>query len=185
MGRIFPAFAISVATTVSIVTMFSIVTVACLLPFDALAKEKPMKIWSPAFAEKAKIPSQYTCDGRDENPPLEIEGVPANAKSLALIVDDPDAPAGTWVHWVIWNIDTGTRKIAAGSVPKGAREGVNDFRKNAYGGPCPPSGTHRYFFRLYALDEPLDLPAKTTKADLERAMKAHIVGRAETIGLYR
>jgi Raf kinase inhibitor-like YbhB/YbcL family protein len=173
MERVFPVFVISV------------VGIACLLSFNAIAKEKPVKIWSPAFAENAKIPAQYTCDGQDKSPPLEIEDVPSNARSLAIIVDDPDAPAGTWVHWVLWNIDPATKKVAAGSAPKGAREGVNDFGKNGYGGPCPPSGTHRYFFKLYALDGPLDLPAKTTKADLERAMKRHIVGQAKMIGLYR
>jgi len=161
------------------------VIAACLLPLNAASAEKPMRIWSPAFAENAKIPSQYTCDGQDVNPPLYVEHVPSNARSLALIVDDPDAPAGTWVHWVMWNIDGSTREIAGGSVPKGAFEGINDFRKNGYGGPCPPSGTHRYFFKLYALDTILDLPKKAVKADLERAMKTHIVGQAEMVGRYR
>lgn len=163
----------------------STVAVACLLSLNAIAKERPIKITSPAFAENAKIPAQYTCDGQDKSPPLNVEDVPSNARSLALIVDDPDAPGGTWVHWVLWNIDAGTREIATGSLPKNAVQGINDFKKNGYGGPCPPSGTHRYFFKLYALDTLLDLPKKTTKADLERAMKAHIVGQAEIIGRYR
>jgi Raf kinase inhibitor-like YbhB/YbcL family protein len=172
MGRVLPLFLV-------------LFTVACLSSLNAAAKEKPMKISSPAFAANAKIPAEYTCDGQDKNPPLEIEGVPSNAKSLAIIVDDPDAPAGTWVHWVLWNVDTATRKIETGSVPKGAKQGVNDFKKNGYGGPCPPSGSHRYFFKLYALDTGLDLPGKTAKADLERAMKGHVIAQAETIGRYR
>lgn len=157
----------------------------CLLSLNVMAKEGPMRIWSPAFAENAKIPAPYTCDGQDKSPPLNVEGVPTDARSLALIVDDPDAPGGTWVHWVLWNIDKGTQSIPAGSASKGAKEGINDFRKTGYGGPCPPSGTHRYFFKLYALDTVLNLPEKTTKADLERAMKTHIVGQAEMIGRYR
>jgi Raf kinase inhibitor-like YbhB/YbcL family protein len=173
MGRVLPVFVISLAGA------------ACLLSLNVVARERPLKIWSPAFAENAKIPAPYTCDGQDKSPPLNVEEVPPNARSLALIVDDPDAPGGTWVHWVVWNIDGGTREIAAGAVPKGAKSGINDFRKNGYGGPCPPSGTHRYIFKLYALDTLLDLPGKAVKGDLEKAMKGHIVGRAETIGRYR
>ncbi len=155
-----------------------------LLLSGVLAKEGFMRIWSPAFAENSRIPVQYTCDGADMSPPLLIEGVPENAKSLVLIADDPDAPGGTWVHWLVWDIDPKTRNWAAGTLPKGAIQGFNSFRKNDYGGPCPPSGTHRYFFKLYALDAKLDLPSRKQKADLEKAMKDHIVGRAETVGTY-
>lgn len=144
-----------------------------------------MNISSPAFEENGKVPKRHTCDGENTSPPLIIAGVPAGAASLALIVDDPDAPAGTWVHWVVWGIGAGTREIKAGSLPAGAVQGVNSFRKNNYGGPCPPSGSHRYFFKLYALDAALSLDPKATKADLERAMKGHVVAEAQTMGRYR
>jgi len=135
-----------------------------------------LKLSSTAFKHNDSIPSKYTCDGADVNPPLVIENAPLTAKSLALIVDDPDAPAGNWVHWVVWNIDPTTSEIRENTVPSGAQQGINDFRKHDYGGPCPPSGTHRYFFKLYALDMMLSLGPKTNKAELERAMKGHIVG---------
>ncbi len=144
-----------------------------------------LTISSTAFKNNEMIPGEYTCDGKDVNPPLAIEGVPENAKSLALIVDDPDAPRGTWVHWVMWDIDPKTREIAEGSGTDGARQGLNDFRKFEYGGPCPPSGTHRYFFKLYALDAPLGLKKGASKAELEKAMKGHVIAQAEMIGLYR
>ncbi len=162
-----------------------VLTSLFLLSFHVRAKEGPMKISSPAFEENSKVPKQYTCDGENTSPPLTIADVPAGAKSLALIVDDPDAPGGTWVHWVVWHIDAGTREIKAGSLPEGAVQGVNSFRKNNYGGPCPPSGSHRYFFKLYALDRALNFDPKATKTDLERAMKGHVVAEAQTIGRYR
>jgi len=145
----------------------------------------PLKITSLAFKHNEHIPAKYTCDGADVNPALAIENVPAGAKSLALIVDDPDAPAGTWVHWVVWNISPDTREIKERAVPSGASQGMNDFRKRNYGGPCPPSGTHRYFFKLYALDTVLNLGTDSTKAALERAMQDHILAQAEFIGLYK
>jgi Raf kinase inhibitor-like YbhB/YbcL family protein len=144
-----------------------------------------LKISSTAFSHNGMIPPKYTCDGQDLSPQLAIDGVPENAKSLALIVDDPDAPAGTWVHWLVWNIDPKTGNIAEGAVPAGAQQGRNDFRRPDYGGPCPPSGTHRYFFKLYALDTVLTLGRGATKADLERSMQGRIIARAELIGLYR
>ena len=144
-----------------------------------------LRISSRAFKHNEMIPSKYTCDGEDVNPPLAIEGVPENTKSLALIADDPDAPRGTWVHWVVWNIDPKTKEIPERSIPKGAAQGMTDFRKQGYGGPCPPSGTHRYFFKLYALDAVLKPGNSATKADLEGSMKGHILDHAETIGLYR
>ena len=142
-------------------------------------------ISSTAFEYNGAIPSRYTCDGIDINPPLHIANVPAGTKSLALIVDDPDAPMGIWVHWVVWNIDPATPEIKENEVPAGAAEGVNDFRKHNYGGPCPPSGTHRYFFTLYALDTRLDPGAHANKATLEKAMKGHILGQAELMGTYK
>jgi Raf kinase inhibitor-like YbhB/YbcL family protein len=144
-----------------------------------------IKISSSAFDHKGLMPSKYTCDGIDVNPLLALDNIPSGAKSLALIVDDPDAPRGMWVHWVVWNIDPGTEEIKENSVPAGANQGTNDFGKRDYGGPCPPSGTHRYFFKLYALDTKLSLGPDTTKAALEAAMKGHIIAQAEIIGLYK
>jgi Raf kinase inhibitor-like YbhB/YbcL family protein len=148
-------------------------------------KETQMKISSTAFGHNGQIPTKYTCDGPDVTPPLRFEGAPSTAKSLALIVDDPDAPAGTWVHWLVWNIDPKTSEMAENSVPKGAAQGKNDFGNHAYGGPCPPSGTHRYFFKLYALDTKLDISTNATKATLESSMKGHILAEAQLIGLYK
>ncbi len=144
-----------------------------------------LQFTSRAFPDNGMIPSEYTCDGADGNPPLTIRNVPANSRSLALIVDDPDAPRGTWVHWVLWNIGPGTTEIPSKSVPGGALQGTNDFGKQGYGGPCPPSGTHRYFFKLYALDISPALKSGSTKARLEEAMKGHIIEKAELLGLYR
>ncbi|MBI2426304.1 MAG: YbhB/YbcL family Raf kinase inhibitor-like protein [Candidatus Kerfeldbacteria bacterium] len=143
-----------------------------------------MKLISSAFEHNQTIPSTYTCDGRDVNPPLAIADVPANTKSLALIVDDPDAPAGTWVHWVVWNIDPHITEITENSVPSGATEGTTSFGKTGYGGPCPPSGTHRYFFKLAALDRALELSFNATAADLEHAMDGHVLASAERMGVY-
>jgi hypothetical protein len=148
-------------------------------------KMTKLKITSPAFVTNGYIPARFTCDGNDVNPPLEIAHVPAEAKSLALIVDDPDAPVGMWVHWVVWNIDPATREIAEDNVPLTAIQGKNDWKRNSYGGPCPPSGVHRYFFKLYALDTRLNLVTGTTKTDLEKAMHGHILADAELIGLYK
>jgi Raf kinase inhibitor-like YbhB/YbcL family protein len=158
-----------------------------LLFYSPLMEAAPMStltISSPAFQHNGRIPAKYTCDGADINPPLVIVNSSPGAKSLALIVDDPDAPRGTWVHWVVWNIGPDIKEITEHTVPSGASVGMNDFRKRSYGGPCPPSGIHRYFFKLYALDITLVLASSTTKADLERAMKGHILGQAELIGLY-
>jgi hypothetical protein len=155
---------------------------------DLHAEERTMDMMlltSQAFPQNGMIPSEYTCDGADGNPPLTIRNVPSKSRSLALIVDDPDAPRGTWVHWVVWNIGVDTTEIPAKSVPAGSLQGTNDFGKQSYGGPCPPSGTHRYFFKLYALDASPALKAGATKAQLEEAMKGYILGKAELVGLYR
>lgn len=141
-------------------------------------------ITSPAFRHEGRIPSPYTCDGEDINPSLEISGVPEGTKSLALIVDDPDAPRGDWVHWLVWNIAPHTATIAEDSVPAGSTEGTTDFNRTGWGGPCPPSGTHRYFFKLYALDVVLDLDASASKHDLEQAMESHIIDEAVLMGKY-
>lgn len=144
---------------------------------------------SSAFKEGEAIPKQYGCKGADISPPLEWSGVPADAKSLGLIVDDPDAPMGTWVHWVIFNIPPKATGLpedvpAKDSLPDGAIQGKNDFRNIGYGGPCPPGGTHRYFFKLYALDTVLELKAGSSKADLLNTMKGHILGEGQLMGRY-
>lgn len=144
-----------------------------------------MIISTPAFKNGEKIPSKYTCDGENINPPLEISDIPKNAKSLVLIMDDPDSPSGTWLHWSVWNIDPATKKIDENSVPIGAVEGKTSFNINGYGGPCPHSGTHRYFFKLYALDCTLELSSEADKATLEKAMMDHILAKAELMGLYK
>ena len=144
-----------------------------------------MKISSPTFEANQMIPSKYTCDGENINPPLQIADVPSAAKSLVLISDDPDAPMGTWVHWTAWNISPETKEIGENSAPIGAVEGITSFGNKGYGGPCPPSGTHRYFFKLYALDAMLDLSAGTTKSQLESEIAKHELARTELIGTYK
>ena len=146
---------------------------------------------SSAFADGSPIPSKYTCDGNDVSPPLNWSGVPQGTKSLALICDDPDAPAGTWVHWVLYDIPATTDELPAGvpateTLSSGARQGLNDFRRVGYGGPCPPRGNpHRYFFRLYALAARLDLKTRATKADVVRAMQGHLLAEAQLMGKYQ
>lgn len=143
-----------------------------------------MKITSPAFANQESIPEKYTCDGADISPPLEFSDIPEDAESLALIVDDPDAPAGTWVHWTVWNISPDTTGIAEDSVPEDAQEGMTDFGQPGYGGPCPPSGEHRYFFKLYALDTELELDSSAGKKQLLDAMEGHKLAESELVGAY-
>ncbi len=142
---------------------------------------KELVITSPVFENNGFIPAKYTCDGEDVNPPLKIESIPEETQSLVLIVDDPDAPMGTWDHWVVWNIPP-TDKIEENSVP--GTEGLNDFNRHSYGGPCPPSGTHRYFFKVYALDTKLYLDPNSRKKDVERSMERHILARGEILGRY-
>lgn len=142
-----------------------------------------MQIESPAFEANQIIPKKFTCDGEDLSPPLNIQDIPKGAKSLVLIVDDPDAPRGTFTHWLAWNIDPSSSSLPEGaSVPS---QGRNDFGELDYRGPCPPKGEHRYFFKLYALDTKLDLASGSSKKQLEDAMKGHIIGKAELIGLYQ
>ncbi|MHC1569627.1 MAG: YbhB/YbcL family Raf kinase inhibitor-like protein [Candidatus Syntropharchaeales archaeon] len=140
-----------------------------------------MRLTSTAFEEGGMIPSRYTCDGEDINPPLKIEEVPEGAVTLVLIVDDPDAPMGTWDHWLVWNIPI-ISTIEENSVP--GVQGKNSWGRNDYGGPCPPSGTHRYFFKLYAIDTTLDIGENSTKEDLESAMEGHILSHTHLVGLY-
>lgn len=150
-----------------------------------------MKLTSSAFADRAPIPQRYTCQGQNVSPPLHIEAVPAAAKSLALIMSDPDAPdpaapKRTWVHWLVYDLPPGTAVLAEGvrALPKGARSGKNDWGATAYGGPCPPIGRHRYFFRLHALDRTLPELHAPTRAELEDALEGHVIATAELMGTY-
>ena len=143
---------------------------------------KELTIRSTAFQHNSLIPKKYTCDGQEVNPPLTIEGIPKEAKRLALLIEDPDASSGTFDHWVVWNIPPQTTKISENSVP--GTEGRNSSSQSGYASPCPPSGTHRYFFKVYALDIELSLSVESTKKDLENAMQGHIVAKGELIGLY-
>lgn len=143
-----------------------------------------MQIISLAFQNNSKISSKYTCDGENVSPPLEFSDVPKDAESLVLIVADPDAPSKVWVHWVVFNINPSTKEVRENSIPQGGIEGMTDFGEPGYGGPCPPSGVHRYFFKLYALDGLLDLPQGTTKDQIEETVRGHIIDKTDLIGLY-
>jgi Raf kinase inhibitor-like YbhB/YbcL family protein len=151
-----------------------------------------MNVASTAFQNQGTIPAFYTCQGRDVSPPLSWDPVPSEAKSIAIVADDPDAPdpqapKRTWVHWVVFNLPPQTRSLpenaAAQGLPPGAKQAMNDWKKPTYGGPCPPIGRHRYFFKVYALNTMLD-PAIATKSDLEKAMQGHIVGSGQIVGTY-
>lgn len=144
-----------------------------------------MKITSPAFEDKGKIPVKYTCQGDDINPELNIEDIPEGTESLVLIIDDPDAPMGTWIHWVVWNIPV-VDKISENSCPGEAVEGLNSFKKHEYGGPCPPEGEeHRYYFKVFALDTKLNIDEESKVGDVEEAMEGHILEKAELMGQYK
>jgi Raf kinase inhibitor-like YbhB/YbcL family protein len=144
-----------------------------------------MKLTCSAFAECATIPTRYTADGADVSPPLQWNATPAGTASFALICDDPDAPRGTWVHWVLFNLPADLRELPEGVARDVGREGMNDFKSLGYGGPSPPKGKpHRYFFKLYVLDAMLELPEGATKAQLEHAMKGHVLASAQIMGTY-
>ena len=148
-----------------------------------------ISISAEAFQSGGAIPEEYTCDGSDVSPALSWRGIPSNAKSIALIMDDPDAPMGTFVHWVLFNIPSDTTKLPRG-VPEnrtlndGSSQGITDFGRTGYGGPCPPGGTHRYYFRVYALDTMLDLQPGSSRKQLENAMKGHVLAQGELMGKY-
>lgn len=149
-----------------------------------------MKLTSSAFSDDAMIPVRYTCTGDDFSPPLAWSDIPAGAKSLALIADDPDAPAGTWVHWVAFNLPVTAAGFPQGIkdeklLPGGGTQGTNSWRRIGYGGPCPPSGTHRYFFKLYALDTTLSLGNNAAAKDLQAAMKGHILAETQLTGRFK
>jgi Raf kinase inhibitor-like YbhB/YbcL family protein len=152
-------------------------------------KKMQIKVKSTAFEEGGKIPKQYTCDSSDVSPPLAWSAIPEGTKSIALICDDPDAPMGTWVHWVLFNLPPDVKELpenvpAKKKLENGAIHGINDFRNLGYGGPCPPSGTHRYYFKVYALDTQINLKAGITKGQLLKAMKGHILAEGQLMGKY-
>jgi Raf kinase inhibitor-like YbhB/YbcL family protein len=153
----------------------------------------PLTLTSPAFTAGGEIPAQHTCEGADVSPPLEWSGAPGRVKSMALVVDDPDAPDPkaprmTYVHWVLYNLPPGTTRLpedaARGGLPAGTLEGTNDWKRTGYGGPCPPIGRHRYFHKLYALDAMLPDLGRPTKAQLEKAMEGHVLEKTELMGTY-
>lgn len=148
-----------------------------------------IRVTSSAFAEGGSIPSKYTCDGANVSPPLKWTSIPEGTRSIALIADDPDAPRGTWVHWVVYDLPASLRELPEGVPPdrtmaNGGKQGTNDFGKIGYGGPCPPSGTHRYFFKVYALDRALGLAPGATKAQLLKAMEGHVLAEGQLMGKY-
>ena len=161
-------------------TSLAALAIAC---SAAAAEGGAMKVTSTAFTEGGNIPSKFTCDGSDTSPPLKVEGAPAEAKALLLVVDDPDAPSGLFTHWLVWNFDPKSGSIPEGSAP-GGTEGKNDFGKTGYGGPCPPSGSHRYYFRVYALDQPLNLKSGARRKEVDAAMKGHVIAQGELMGRY-
>jgi Raf kinase inhibitor-like YbhB/YbcL family protein len=153
---------------------------------DVQGQSEPeaLKVISPVFENNGNLPLRYTCDGKNINPPLMIENVPASGRSLALILDDLDAPRRSFVHWIVWNIDPATKDLKESATPGGAVVGKNDFGKRNYRGPCPPTRAHRYALKLYVLDVRLNLPGSSKKADLEKAMKGHILGDARLLVSY-
>ena len=146
--------------------------------FDVNAASS-ISITSPSFQAGGDIPAKFTCSGTNVSPELQISSVPNEAKSLVLIVDDPDAPRGLFTHWIVWNVDSKTTRVAENSSPTAGVQGINDFGKRNYGGPCPPSGTHRYFFKIFALDTKLELKPGARRAELDAAMRGHILAQGE------
>jgi Raf kinase inhibitor-like YbhB/YbcL family protein len=163
---------------------FATSLIILLLVNSATGSPSQMTITSPAFSAGGEIPAKFTCNGQSTSPELRISGTPPGAKTLVLIADDPDAPGGEFTHWLVWNIDPQTTRWAENSVPTGALQGTNDFSKKGYGPPCPPSGTHRYIFKIFALDRPLELKAGARRADVEGAMRGHVLAQGELIGRY-
>ena len=143
-----------------------------------------IQITSPDFQDQENLPARFTCDGVGVNPALSLTNIPPNTQSLVLIVDDPDAPAGTFTHWLVWNLDPHIKEIKSGELPAGASVGLNSGRQTNYYPPCPPSGTHRYFFQIFALDTRLSLPAGSSRDELEKACQNHIVDQAVLVGFY-
>ena len=168
--------------------MKTIIVVGCTFAAAAVvafaAGGTKVKISSPAFQEGGLIPEKFSKYGRNISPELQIEGAPAEAKSLVLVVDDPDAPVGLFTHWLVWNIDPKTTEIGEATAPSGVVQGKNDFGETGYGGPQPPSGTHRYFFKIFALDKTLDLKPGAKRQEVDAAMKGHIIAQGQLMGKY-
>lgn len=157
---------------------------------EVSADKMTIEVSSPAFAQDGMIPSKYTADGQNVSPPLAWQNIPAGTKSVALICDDPDAPGRTWVHWVMWNIPPDVNSLTENvphveTMPDGTKQGISDFKSTGYGGPAPPSGTHRYYFKVYALDISLNIPNTSTKPDLLKAMEGHILAEGRLMGKYK
>lgn len=177
---------------VAVTTILTVLVGSAVPNIEGSRREDKMKfkVNSHSFSDGADIPKKYTCDGGDVSPELHWTDQPPAAKSFALIVDDPDAPAGTWVHWVLFDLPGDAHDLPEGAgkrapLPSGAQQGTNDFKKAVYGGPCPPPGKpHRYFFKMYALDAKLSLKGSATKAEVENAMRGHIIGQGELVGRY-
>ncbi len=163
-----------------LLVLFVLLLAGCTTKNEVITMDT-LEVASPAFENNGFIPAKYTCQGEDINPPLVIKNIPEGTKSLVLFVDDPDAPMGTWVHWVVWNINI-TGEIKEDTIP--GVQGMNDFGRLDYGGPCPPSGVHRYFFKVYALDCLLDLPEGSSKKDVESAMQGHVLASGQLVGRY-
>ena len=178
---------------VVVATIFAFLVSFAVRNSEGSGREDAMKfkLNSHSFSDGEDIPKKYSCDGDDVSPELHWADQPPAAKSFALIVDDPDAPSGTWVHWVLFDLPGAAHDLPEGAgkgapLPSGAQQGTNDFKKTGYGGPCPPPGkSHRYFFKMYALDARLSLKASATKAEVEKAMQGHILGKGELVGRYR
>jgi Raf kinase inhibitor-like YbhB/YbcL family protein len=175
-------------------TLFLLLILLCGVGTICIAQKGDGKmtivVTSDAFKEGGMIPAEYTCDGKNISPPIKWQQVPKDAKSFALISDDPDAPIGIWVHWVMWNIPSDVNSLAQAiptvkELQNGTKQGINDFQQHGYGGPCPPGGTHRYYFKVYALDTMLDLPDRATKKDLVAEMKNHIIAEGSLMGKYQ
>lgn len=170
---------------VMLLTLAGVVTAAPAVAEEGDAMEADFAMTSPAFAAGQPIPVRFTADGANISPELHIARPPEGTASFALIMDDPDAPRGTWVHWVVWNIAADIRQIPEGTLPAGAVAGRNSWGRSGYGGPSPPSGTHRYVFKLYAVDRLLELPHSIDKAGLLEALEGRVLGRAKLTGTYR
>lgn len=173
-----------------LVPLAAVVLITCLNLQSAGGGGMNIRVKSTAFEEGGMIPKKYTCDGADVSPPLAWDQVPEGTKGIALISDDPDAPMGTWVHWVLYALPGDVRELPEAlppqeMLPNGARQGTNDFRRIGYGGPCPPGGTHRYYFKVYALDSALALEPGLTKAKLLKAMEGHVLAEGQLMGKYR
>jgi len=172
------------ATIIILIMMMALF--GCQKAANPVNTKNTMQITSSAFQNSATLPAKYTCDGDNINPPLEISGTPENAKSLVLIVDDPDAPAGTWTHWTVWNIDPKTAEISENSVPTNSVEGTTSYNEKGYGSPCPPknTGNHRYVFKIYAIDKMLNLQTSIKAEELYKTIENSILDKAEMVGVY-